>query len=99
MHSYDSGNTSPLASSRPLVLSPAISSETLTPHPSFSQQAQTAQLSPREDLSPIQQFIRNSATRMATNSVNLRSKEPKHNRSQPDYPDPQSVLRSRTRQG
>ena len=29
-------------------------------HPSSSQQAQTAQLSPREHLSPIQQFIRNS---------------------------------------
>ena len=62
--SNDSGITSPLASSRTPVLSPTIPAETSTPHPSSSQHAQTAQLSPRENLSPIQQFIRNSATCM-----------------------------------
>ena len=77
MHSHDSGNTSPLASSRTPVLSPAIPTGTSTPHPSSSQHAQTAQLSPRERLSPIQQFIRNSATGMAKNSVKSRPKEPK----------------------
>ena len=56
-------------------------------------------MSPREHLSPIQQFFRNTATRMAKNSAELRSKEPKSNRSQPNYPDSQSVLRTTTRQG
>ena len=63
--SNDSGITSPLASSRTPVLSPAILIETSTPHPSFSQHAQTAQVSPQVHLSPIQQFIRNGASRMA----------------------------------
>ena len=44
MHSNGSGITSPFASSRTPVLSPAIPTETSTPHPS-SQHAQTAQLS------------------------------------------------------
>ena len=99
MHSNDSGITSPLASSRTAVLSPAIPTETSTAHPFSSQQAQTAQLSPQEHLSPIQQCSRNSASRMARNSVKSHSKEPKYNRSQPDYPDPQSGLRTRTRHG
>ena len=42
-------------------------------------------------LTPIQQFINNSR--------NSNTKEPKNNRSQPDHPDSQSVLRTRTRQG
>ena len=81
------------------MLSPAISTETSTPHASSSQQAQTAQLSPRDHLSPIQQFIRNSATRMARKSVKSRPKDLKYNRLQPNYPDSQSVLRTITRQG
>ena len=84
MHSNGSRNTSPLDSSRTLVLSPTIPVETTTPYPSSSQHARAAQLSPRENLSPIQQFIRNSANRMAGSSVKSRSKEPKHNRSQPN---------------
>ena len=98
-HSNDSGITSPLAFSRTPVLSPAIPMGTSTPHPSSSQPAQPAQLSLRENLSPIQQFVRNSATRMARNSVKSRSKEPKYNRAQPIYPDSQSVLRTITQQG
>ena len=98
-HSNDSGIFSPLACSRIPVLSPALPVETSTRPESTFQHAQTAQLSPREHLSPIQQFIRNSATRMARNSAKLRSKEPKHNHSQPDYPDSQSVLRTITRRG
>ena len=54
---------------------------------------------PREQLSPNQQVIRNSATRMARKSGESRSKEPKYNLSQPNYPDPQSVLQTHTRQG
>ena len=46
MHSYDSGVTSPLASSRTPVLSPAIPLGTSTPHPSSSQHAQSAELPP-----------------------------------------------------
>ena len=99
MHSNDSGITSPLASPRTPELSPAIPAGIPTPHPSSSQQAQTAQLSTRENLSPIQQIIRNSATRMARSSVKPRSKELKYNRSQPNYPDSQSVLRIITRRG
>ena len=98
MQSSDSGKTSTLASSRTPVLSPAIPMETSTPHPS-SQHVQPAQLSPREHLSPIQQFIRYSATRMARKSVKSRLKEPKYNRSQPDYPNSQSVLRTITQKG
>ena len=41
-------------------------------------------------LTPTQQFIKNSQT--------SKTKEPKHNRSQPDHPDSQSVLLTRTRQ-
>ena len=76
-HSNDSGINSPLAYSRTPVLSLAISVETSTPNPSNSQHAQTAELSAREHLSPIQQIIRNSATNMARKSAKLRSKEPK----------------------
>ena len=99
MHCNDSGITSPHASPRTLVLSPAILMGTSTPHPSSSQHAQPAQLPPREPLSPIQQIIRNSATRMAKSSVQSGSEEPKYNCVQPSYPDSQSVLRTTTRQG
>ena len=99
MHSNDCGITSPFASSCTPVLSPAIPTETSTPHPSSFQQAKTAQLSPRETLSPIQHLIRNNATRMARSSVKPRSREPKYNRSQSNYPDSQSVLRTITREG
>ena len=99
MHSNGSGITSPLISSRTPVLSPAIPTGTSTPCPSSSQAAQPPHLPPRESLSPIQQFIRNSATRMARSSMKPRPKEPKYNRAQPNYPDSQSVLRTITRQG
>ena len=99
MHSNDSGVTSPFASPRTLMLSPATPLGTSTPGPSSSQHAQPVQGPSREHLSPIQQIIRNSATRMARSSANPRTKEPKYNRAQPNYPDSQSVLRTITRQG
>ena len=99
MHSSDSGITSPLASSRTPVLSPTIPAETSTPQPSSSQAAQPPHLPPREPLSPIQHFIRNSATRMARKSEKSHPKEPKYNRAQPNHPDSQSVLRTIARQG
>ena len=46
---------------------------------------------PSGPLTPIQQFI--------NTSHKSQSKEPKNNGSQPDYYDPQSVLRTRTGQG
>ena len=95
MHSNDSGTISAPASSRTPLLSPAIPTETSSAHQSSSQQSQT----PRGHLSPIQQFIRNCATRMARNSVKSRPKEPKYNRWQPNYPDFQSLLRTIIRQG
>ena len=99
LHSNDSGITSPLASSRTPVLSPATPTGTSTPHPSSSQVAQPPYLPPREPLSPIQQFICNSATRMARNSGKSHPKELKYNRAQTNYPESQSVLRTITRQG
>ena len=99
MYSNDSGITSPFASPRTPVLSPAIPVGTSSPGPSSSQHNQPVQMPPREHLSPIQQFIRNSATRMARSSVNSRPKEPKYNRAQSNYPNSQSVLRTITRQG
>ena len=98
MHRKDAGITSPLASSRTPVLSPAIPTETSTPRQSSSEHAQTSQPLLRENLSPIQHFIRNSATSMVRKSVKSRPKEPNYDRSQPNYPDSQSVLRTITRQ-
>ena len=46
---------------------------------------------PTGSIIPIQQFINESRK--------SKNREPKYNRSQPDQPDPQSVLRTRTRQG
>ena len=98
-HSYDSGITSPVAFSRTPVLFPATAIENSTPYPSTSQHTQVARPSPKEHLSLSQQDFRDSATRMARNSVKLHSKEPRYNRSQPNHTDFQSVLRARTRQG
>ena len=82
--SSDSGVNSPH------VLSPAtpITPDNSQPHliPSTSRMNP-----PSGPLTPIQQFI--------TNSRKPKNKEPKYNRSQPLHPDPQSVLRTRTRQG
>ena len=52
----------------------------------------TSQMNPPSGpLIPIQQF--NNISRK------FKAKEPKYNRSEPHHPDPQSVLRIRTRQG
>ena len=81
--SNDSGVNSPL------VLSPAmpITPDNFQPHLLPS----TSRTPPNGPLTPIQQFIKNSPR--------SRAKEPKYNCSQPGYPDSQSVLRTRTRQG
>ena len=82
--SSDSGVNSPH------VLSPAMPTtpDTSQPHlvPSTSRID-----SPSGSLTPIQKFLNNSRK--------SKNKEPKCNRSHPDHPEPQSVLRTRNRQG
>ena len=82
--SSDSGVNSPQ------VLSPAmpVTPDNLQSHPIPST---SRAHHPSGLLTTIQQFINNSR--------NSKTKEPKYNRSQPDHPDSQSVLRTRTRQG
>ena len=82
--SSDSGVTSPHVFSPAMPVTPDNSQSYLIP--SISRMNP-----PSGPLTPIQQFI--------PNSRKSKNKEPKYNRSQPDYPDPQSVLRTRTRQG
>ena len=74
----------------PHVLSPSmpITPENSQPHLKASTSRKNP---PSGPLTPIQEFIRKSRKH--------KTKEPKYNRSQPDHPDPQSVLRTRTRQG
>ena len=82
--SSDSGVNSPH------VLSPALP---ITPeNPQHYLIPSTSRTNPTgEPLTPIQHFIKNSHKSAI--------KESKYNRSQPDHPDSQSVLRTRTRQG
>ena len=74
----------------PHVLSPAMS---ITPDNSqpYLIPSTLVMNPPTGPLTPIQQFVNNS--RKSKNN------EPKYNCSQPDNPDPKSVLRTRTRQG
>ena len=82
--SSDSGVNSPQ------VLSPAMP---VTPdNPQSYPIPSTSRMNPPTGpLTPIQEFI--------DNSRKSKAKEPKYNRSQPDLPDSQSVLRTRTRKG
>ena len=77
------------------VNSPHVLSPTMPINPDNSQPHLISSTSrtepPSGPLTRIQQFI--------TNSRESKNKEPKYNRSQPDHPDPQSVLQTRTRQG
>ena len=82
--SSDSGVNSPH------VLSPAMPLTPDNPQPHLI--PSTSRMHPpRGPLTPVQQLI--------TNSRKANAKEPKHNRSQPDHPDSQSVLRTCIRQG
>ena len=90
-HRNESANTSSDSGvNSPQVLSPAMP---VTPdHLQSFPMPSTSRMPPSSGpLTPIQQFINNSRISKA--------KEPKYNRSQPDHPDSQSVLRTRTRQG
>ena len=82
--SKDSGVNSPLVLSSAMPTTP----DNSQPYLVTSHSRMNPSTGP---LSPTQQFINNSR--------NSKTKEPKYNRSQPDHPDPQSVLRTRTRQG
>ena len=82
--SSDSGVNSPHVLSPALPLTPENPQHYLMPSTSRTKP-------PSEPLTPIQQFINNSR--------NSKTKKPKYNRSQPDHPDSQSLLRTRTRQG
>ena len=82
--SIDSGVNSPLVLSPAMPITPDNSQFYLVPSTSRTNP-------PSGPLTPIQQFINSSRKSKA--------KEPKHNRSQPHHPDPQSVLRTRTGQG
>ena len=82
--SSDSGVNSPYVLSPAMPITPDYSQSYLVPS--------TSQMNPPSgSLTPIQQFI--------TTSRKSKAKEPNYNRSQPDHPDSQSVLRTRTRQG
>ena len=82
--SSDSGVNSPQ------VLSPAMP---VTPDnsQSFFIPSTSRMHPPSGPLTPVHQFTKNSKK--------SRTREPKYNRSQPDQPDLQSVLRTRTHQG
>ena len=82
--SSDSGVNSPHVLSAAMPITPDNSQPHLIPSTSRMN-------TPSGPLTPIQQFIQNSR--------NSKTKEPKYNRSQPDHPDLQSVLRTRTREG
>ena len=82
--SSDSGVNSPQVLSPAMPVTPENSQSYLIPS--------TSRMTPSsEPLTPIQQFIKHSR--------NSKAKESKYNRSQPNHPDSQSVLRTRTRQG
>ena len=82
--SSDSGDSSPHFLSPAVPVTPNDSQPYLIPSISRTNP-------PSGLLTPIQQFIKNS--------LKSKAKESKYNRSQPNYPDPQSVLGTCTRQG
>ena len=82
--SSDSGVTSPHVLSPAMPITPDNSQPHLKPT--------TSRMNPPSELlTPIQQFTKNNRK--------SKNKELKYNRSQPLHPDPQSVLRTCTRQG
>ena len=82
--SSDSGVNSPHFLSPAMPITPNHSQSPLIPS--------TSRMPPPSgSLTSFQQFIENSRK--------SKTKEPKYNRSQPDHPDSQSVLQTRTRQG
>ena len=90
--SDDSGvNSSPTFS--PTIPPQPISHSPRTPtlNPSTSQII-TSPIPPSQPLAPIQRLIHHHTRK-------YQNKEPKYNRSRPDHPDTESVLRTRTRQG
>ena len=90
--SYDSGVNSSLTFSPTIPPQPINHSpHTPTLNPSASH-AIAPPIPPSQPLTPIQGLTQH-------NTRKYQSKKPKYNRSQPDHLDPDSVLRTRTRQG
>ena len=90
--SDDSGvNSSPTFS--PTIPPQPINHSPRTPtlNPSTSHMT-TSPIPPGQPLTPIQRLTHH-------NNRKYHNKEPKYNRSQPDHPDAESVIRTRTRQG
>ena len=86
----DSNTSSDSGVNSPHVLSPAMPTTPDNSQPHLI--PSTSRLNhPSGPLTPIQHFN--------INSRKSKNKEAKYNRSQPLHPDPQSVLRTRTRQG
>ena len=90
--SDDSGVDSPPTFS-PSIPPQSINQSPRTPKNSPStSHIMTSPIPPSQPLTPIQRLIHYNTRKSQT-------KEPKYNRSQPDHPDPESVLRTRPRQG
>ena len=88
----DSGVNSALTFSHTIPPQPINHSpQTPIKNPSASQII-TSPIPSRQPLTPIQRLIHH-------NTRKYQNKEPKYNRSQPDHPDAESVLRTQTRQG
>ena len=90
-NSDDSGvNSSPIFS--PVIPPQPINHSPRTPiiNPSTTQII-TSPISPSQPLTPIQRLIHHKTRK-------YQNKETKHNRSQPDHPDPELVLRTQSRQ-
>ena len=93
LHKRDSITSSDSGVGSPHVFSPTlpITPEQLPQHPREMDTEQPSTSAPTRPLTPIQQFLRNSRKSKA--------REPKYFRPQPQDPNPQSVLRTLTRQG
>ena len=93
LHKRDSITSSDSGVGSPHVFSPTLPStpEQLPQHPQETESEQPSISGPTRPLTPIQQFLRNSRKSKA--------REPKYFRPQPQDPNPQSDLRTLTRQG
>ena len=93
LHKRDSITSSDSGVGSPHVFSPTlpITPEQLPQRPQETETEQPSTSAPTRPLTPIQQFLRNSRRSKA--------REQKYFRPQPQNPNPQSVLRTLTRQG
>ena len=90
--SDDSGVNSPPTFSPTLPPQPINHSPRTPKNDTSTSQIITSPIPPSQPLTPIQRLIHH-------NTRKYQNKESKYNRSQPDHPDPRSVLHTQTRQG